>query len=673
MRQPLVSSRSTVVFRLLVPAIVLATYAVAWGWTALGRGVPGGDDHPGQLYRLIHAITLGPAPWHWNAGWWAGYPELQYYPPGFFYLGTLVHHAALAALSPGAIYLGLVWLVFLLPGASTYMLLCRVLGHGWLALPGAFLALTISAESRSGIEEGLRWGLVAARLGWGLLPLLALSLLPWLEATGRPRARPTLLVAAVILAHPAHLPAALALVLLAGVCAPGGLRAWWRDAALVAGVGLGIAGFWLLPLTAHLVVGPPMALPLAWGDASPSALIAGVARRPLLLVLLAVNLAGGVGLALGSRPPRRLLWLQVLVPALLLVTVVDAVLGEHARVLWLPADRLVDACLLALILGGSAAVTGLVRAGIARYRWNPPWAAAGIAVVLGLAPGVFLAGAPPGSHEPSLSLWPRPRDWPTSQEIIRGNRMEALWDALGRAPAGRVLFLRSSVPLEFGRDWWRAHSHLTSLTPVVAGRDMVGGTFTHPSPVAGVFYRGLADGPAALIAPIRTLAERLDGVSVFGRELPRQRPDEFSRLAVRLRVSTVVALDEDMPNLGFLTSDPQWGVPARVGPFLVFTSAVPRPLPEKVGPDRYVAFISSPEGGWVSTGMAWSPLWRARTPTGSVATRQGELGLLEVELPRGAGGELALHHRPGLAEWAGAFASLGALVVLLLGRRVESA
>ena len=72
MRRPLVSSRSTVLFRPLVPAILLGAYAVAWGWTALGRGVPGGDDHPGQLYRLIHAITLGPAPWHWNAGWWAG-------------------------------------------------------------------------------------------------------------------------------------------------------------------------------------------------------------------------------------------------------------------------------------------------------------------------------------------------------------------------------------------------------------------------------------------------------------------------------------------------------------------------------------------------------------------------------------------------------------------------
>lgn len=655
--------------RLLLPAIPLAAYAVAWGWTALGRGVPGGDDHPGQLYRLIHAITLGPAPWHWNAGWWAGYPELQYYPPGLFYLGALVHHVALGFLSPGAIYLGLVWLVFLLPGASAYALLGRVLGNGWLALPGAFLVLTISAESRSGIEEGLRWGLVAARLGWGLLPLLALSLLPWLEDTGRPRAWPALLMAAVILAHPAHLPAALLLVLLAGLVAPGGWRAWWRDTAIVLGAGLGIASFWLLPLVAHLVVAPTMALPLAWADASPIALASAFARRPLLLALLAANVAGGAGLALGVRPPRRYLWLQALVPALLLVTAADAVLGERARALWLPADRLLDAGLLALILGGSVAIAGLVQAGIARYQWSPPWAAAGISMVLGLAAGVFLAGAPPGSREPSVSLWPNPRDWPTSHDVIRGNRLEALWDLLGQSRRGRVLFLRSGVPLEFGRDWWRAHSHVTSLTPVVTGRDMIGGTFTHPSPVAGFFYRGDAAGPDALSAPVRMLAERLDGVSVFGRELARQRPGEFSRLAAKLRVTAVVALDEDAPSLRFLTADPEWGFPARVGPFLVFTSATPRPLPEKVSADRYFVFLPSPEGGWVSTGLAWSPLWRARIPGGTVATRQGELGLLEVELPKAAGAELVLHHRPGLAEWAGALVSLAAVAVLLLARR----
>jgi hypothetical protein len=105
----------------------------------------------------------------------------------------------------------------------------------------------------------------------------------------------------------------------------------------------------------------------------------------------------------------------------------------------------------------------------------------------------------------------------------------------------------------------------------------------------------------------------------------------------------------------------------------VFNRAAARPLPEKVGPDRYFAFVPSPEGGWVSTGMAWSPLWSARTPAGQAPTRQGELGLLEVELPKGPGAALTLHHGPGVAEWAGALVSLAAAGVLLLRRRAALA
>jgi hypothetical protein len=56
-----------------------------------------------------------------------------------------------------------------------------------------------------------------------------------------------------------------------------------------------------------------------------------------------------------------------------------------------------------------------------------------------------------------------------------------------------------------------------------------------------------------------------------------------------------------------------------------------------------------------------------------VPTRQGELGLLEVELPKAVGAELVLHHRPGAAEWAGALLSLGAVAVLMLRRRPAGA
>src|SRR5258706_10312901 len=174
------------------------------------------DDHPGQLYRLSHAIALGVEPWRLNPGWWAGYAELQFYPPGFSYAGAVLHHAALGALDPSRTYQVMLWATFLLPGVSVYLLLVRALGSPWLALPGAFLALTLSGGSRSGVEEGMRWGLVAARLGWGVLPLLALSGHRWTAGARAPLAAPVLL-AGVILVHPAHAPAGVVLLLISGL------------------------------------------------------------------------------------------------------------------------------------------------------------------------------------------------------------------------------------------------------------------------------------------------------------------------------------------------------------------------------------------------------------------------------------------------------------------------
>jgi hypothetical protein len=354
--------------------------------------------------------------------------------------------------------------------------------------------------------------------------------------------------------------------------------------------------------------------------------------------------------------------------AVIAVTLLDALLAGPTGLQWMPADRLLDGVILALILGATASVTALFRAGLTRYGWSPPWAAAGIAIVLGIAAGVLLSAPTATSREATVSVWPRVSEWSTSEGVINGYRFDALWDAVRRAPTGRVLFLRSSVPLEFGRDWWREHSHMPALTPAISDRWIVGGTFTHPSPGAGFFYSGLREGTAALRAPIRQLAEQRDAVSLFGRDLDRLRPGEFTRLAAQLRVSAVVALDEDIPRLRFLTTDPEWGYPTRLGSFLLFTTTSPRPLAHAVGPDRYFVFLANPAGGWVSTGLAWSPLWRARIPAGPIPTRQGELGLLEVEVPAARGVEVTLHHRPGVAEWGGALASLAAAGVLLLGR-----
>src|SRR6266480_8066340 len=71
-----------------LPFALLLAYGVAFASRAFGVAPLAFDDHPGQLARLIHVVREGPAPWAWNAGWWAGYPELQFYPPGWFYLAA---------------------------------------------------------------------------------------------------------------------------------------------------------------------------------------------------------------------------------------------------------------------------------------------------------------------------------------------------------------------------------------------------------------------------------------------------------------------------------------------------------------------------------------------------------------------------------------------------------
>ena len=88
--------------RALPPALLFLAYGIAFGVAALGGGLLAFDDHPGQLYRLYHVVTLGWAPWRLNSGWWAGYAELQYYPPGAAWLGAAIHACSMGAVGVDA-------------------------------------------------------------------------------------------------------------------------------------------------------------------------------------------------------------------------------------------------------------------------------------------------------------------------------------------------------------------------------------------------------------------------------------------------------------------------------------------------------------------------------------------------------------------------------------------
>jgi len=641
----------------LFPLALLVAYGLAFGMAALGASPLGVDDHPGQLYRLWHVVTRGPAPWAWNPDWWAGYPELQFYPPGFAYAGALLQRASVNALSVSAAYQALVWIAYLAPGLTAFLALARLLRSGWLALPGAFVALTLSAGTTSGVEGGVHIGMIGARLAWAFVPLLLLLLVPWIEEDRRLPSSAALLVAAILLTHPAAMPAAGTLIAVGALVRPP--RGARLGSALVAlGLATAMTAFWTLPLVLRL----EHTRALAWGD--PPGVGGGFGVSLALLALLGLARARGAG---------RSAFVVALFPwAMALVTLVDRFALEPLGVRWLPANRVADGAWIAFILAAGLGWSGArgtnghtARRADAepRSRFRRREVLIGLAgvllvVLLSLRPGTF-------------TLWPRAADWPSLRSVERGLRLGDLWTALREAPPGRVLFVRSAVPLVYGApqgtEWYRPHTHVTALAPVFAGRAIVHGTFTHPSPIAALIYRGDA-GPG----PITRLAEQLDGRSLFGRPLESLDPETFNGYAERLGISVVVALDEDASRLRALDDNRVFAKRASPAPFLIYVRREAVVLPRAVAAGRWTITLPADRDGWVSTRTAYYPLWRARVQGEPIATRRGDLGDLEVRLS-GSGSPRAvdLAYGPSTPEIAGIVVSVvgGVVWLVLSGRR----
>jgi len=630
------------------PLALLGIYGLAFGIAAFGAGPPAFDDHPGQLYRLWHVVAHGAAPWAWNPDWWAGYPELQFYPPGFAYLGAILQRASVNSLSVATVYQTIVWVAYLAPGATTFLALARVLRSGWLALPGAFVALTLSGGIASGVEGGVHIGMLGARLAWAMIPLLLLVLAPWIEDGGRPPAAAAPVVAAIVLMHPAALPAAVLLVALAASVRPP-RRARLAEALAILAGAAALTAFWTMPLVFRLA----NTRALAWGEAPTIGALGAALALLALFGLGRARAADATGVVVALFP-----W------SMALAVVVDLFVLEPLGLRWLPANRVVDGAWIAFVM--AAALGWSAVGGAMPPRTGETGEASSLRrphreIVTGLA-AVALAAIAAWPGQRALMLWPRAADWPVLGTIERGLRLADLWSALRAAPAGRVLFVRSAVPLVYGtpgpREWYRPHTHVTALAPVFSGRAIVNGTFTHPSPIAALTYRGDA-GPG----PITRLVERLDGVSLFGRALDALDPETFDRYAEPLGISVVVALDEDAPHLGFLEQDRVFVRRESPPPFLLYERREAVTLPRAVAPGHWTITLSGGRDAWVTTRTAYYPLWRARVDGVPLETRRGVYGDLEVKLDARGARTVNLDYGPGRPELAG----IGVTILAAIG------
>ena len=408
------------------PLILLVLYGSAFAYAAFGRGVPAFDDHPGQLFRLWQALDRSlPSPlWtaDWNPDWWGGYPELQFYPPGFAMLGAALRALLLWRPSVETVYRLLCALIFLAPGLTTYALLARVVGDRWLALPGAFLALTLSADLRGGVEAGVRWGSLTTRLGLAWLPLLALALRPWIESGRIPRWAPPLAAlwrSSPIPPRSRRWPPCSDSRPRSRSSAGPERRTLWQAGAIGGARG-----------RPHRLLEPAVRRPAraGWsrwrGATSRSGSPADLPGRPVLLALGMTALTAwvAVGHPAAARSTRCSRRFRSRSSALFLGDVWLFPRGwtaiEPQRLL----DGVVQASIWAAGLGAGVIVDRLLPS-----RADPRSRPLVALLVIGLA----IALPDQGARPPTLSVWPATAAWPTLEEVTRAPPPRS---ALERAP-----------------------------------------------------------------------------------------------------------------------------------------------------------------------------------------------------------------------------------------------
>ena len=610
-------------------------------------------DHPGQFIRFWSSVSVSPHLLGWNPVWYAGYPELQFYPPGFVLLGWGLDLLTLRQLPVFFLYQSLVFLAYLLPALSAYALARTVSGSRWVGLVTGLVTLFFS--ELWGGAGAVFVGLLAERLAFGLAPLVLLAGWKAMQARhpGRWWAAAGLALAAVALMHPFHAVAPVVFLVVAALVQP---RRWanLRDLALAGMLALALVAFWLLPLTVHVEYAAPMiratlGQTLDW------------LSRPGILSYLAVGLLLSVALLMQRTRALAVFVLSAWATVLMLVALVlldHLVLFGRLHFYLLDPVRFVGAIYLLVVLTaglGLGHLPGLASRG--RRRW--PYASLG---ALALAGALIWLGQPllalvREQQDPQRFLSRAQADYP----------LDDTWQHL-RSGEGRVLF--TSYSLQVGE----TPTSLKAATPYFIGRTTVGGTFSHWSPVARFLWVGRPD---ADLLPERV--ELTDDVSLAGRDWAEWTDAEFFDLCHRLYVTTVVTTWSDWNARTFLDTAPHFRsdysndlfVVYRVldsEPGLVEADLAAATLLEEGASALRMRVSGAGAGAILHVSITDYPLWEVTAGDVVLPHHADDLGLMAVPLPAGTY-DVDLRYRPGTSERVGAWISLAAaaLWVALLG------
>ena len=607
-------------------------------------------DHPGQFMRLWYPLRGGGRLLGWNPLWYAGYPELQFYPPGFVMLGWLLDRLTLGLLSDFLLYQALLFLAYLLPAPALYLLVTRVTARWLPGLVAGVLGLVLSWLW--GGTAAIFVGLVAERLAFGLVPLAMLAGWRALHAAraGAWWLLTTLLLAATALMHPFHAVAPVLFLSIVAFLSPRRVRLL-ASVVGVGGLALALVAFWLLPLAARGVYTAPMLRAdldqtLAW--------LLGRSAWPEL----AAALLGLAALAVGQRPVR----IFVVAVFGMAVGLVAFIVFDHLVLIQglgfytLDPVRFSAEVYLALLLLAAVGL-GSLPGWLARTRLRAAGGAAGaLAALLVVA---WLS-------RPFLDLL---RDQRDPAHFLSGARLayglDAAWSAMAEG-TGRLLYTSHYLHLD------GVPTALKATTPYFTGRPIIGGTFSHWSPVARSLWVGRVD-----IDLLPGQVELTDDVTLAGRPWSSWTDQAFFDFCHSLNVTTVVATWADANARAFLDAAPHFQSFYSDDLFVLYRVLDPSPALVEADGAAVTLLRAAPEaldvavdgavpGAVMYVKITDYPLWHVEAGGRALPHHAGGLGLMEVPLPAGSY-KVTLRYVPAAAERIGGAISLVALLGVIAG------
>lgn len=616
-------------------------------------------DHPGQFYRLWQLLTIT---WQedgwfigWSPYWYAGWAELQFYPPGFAILGWLIWIGSFQQLSAVLVYQIVVFITFIGPAIAFYLFLAWAFPDRLAGIAAAWLSMVTPYPL--GGAWGTIVGLLGDRIAFGLTPLLVLAGVWGMRNKHQiwSALAATLILAGILLSHPYQAVLPVGILGLYALFLGREWQARLRWLALVVLLGLGLTAFWWLPLALRReffvsVIEAPLLevraiLQNMWADE--------------MLWLLAAALAGSL---LRSKH-RRWLPLAILLAGAITLGFIFfdyLVLVERLNFFALIPNRFITSVTFSLFIALALGFSELSWLGVRLLqRWN--WGVLGLPLMVVTAWLIYSQAANMYDFTNWMRKWqPAPDRTPIFlSEAEARYDFPPVWELMAATP-GRILFT-SHYSLLFD-----VPTTLKAITPVLTDRPIIGGTFTTRSPVASYLWSGQTE-PAVLHGKV----EAQDDKTLMGVPWEAMTDDLLFDLVKRYNVTLIATTATDVNARAFLESSPSFW---RIWSNQLFTFYQPIDYePAWVEADLAIATVSRYErraidvqiseaaaGATLLVKVAHYDLWAAEADNRSLPILRDEYGLMKIPLPPGSY-TVQLRYQPGWPEWLGGIISLATL------------